>query len=128
MINIQYSFVIPMYGADRMGRLSTKNGVVYEIAQWYPRMCMYDDVEGWNTLPYMGLGEFYCDYGNYNYYITAPANMIVAASGDLQNPGDVLTATEIERLANAKKSDKTTMIISPGEVGKSQIRPVTKAR
>ena len=69
-----------------MGRMDTKNGVIYEIAQWYPRMCVYDDVEGWNTLPYMGLGEFYCEYGNFDYYVTAPADMIVAGSGDLQNP------------------------------------------
>ena len=84
-IKINYSFAIPAYGADRMGRVYTKNGIVYTIAQWYPRMCVYDDVEGWNTLPYMGLGEFYCEYGNFDYYITAPAGMIVYGSGDLQN-------------------------------------------
>ncbi len=84
-IKINYRFSIPANGADRMGRVYTKNGVVYTMGQWYPRMCVYDDVEGWNTLPYMGLGEFYCDYGNFDYYITAPAEMIVYGSGDLQN-------------------------------------------
>ena len=69
-----------------MGRLNTKNGIVYELAQWYPRMCVYDNIESWNTLPYMGLGEFYCEYGNFDYYLTAPADMTVVASGDLQNP------------------------------------------
>ena len=92
---------IPADGADRMGRLYTKNGVVYAIAQWYPRMCVYDDVEGWNTLPYMGLGEFYCDYGNFDYYITAPSEMIVYGSGDLQNATEVLTSEEIKRLSSA---------------------------
>ena len=126
-IKINYSFAVPSYGADRMGRLYTKKGVVYTIAQWYPRMCVYDDVEGWNTLPYMGLGEFYCEYGNFDYYITAPAAMIVYGSGDLQNAAQVLTAEEIRRLSVAAKSDKTVTIIAADEVGKPAMRPVTKA-
>ena len=99
-VKMNFSFVIPAYGAGRFGRLYTKTRVVYQIAQWYPRMCVYDDVEGWNTLPYMGLGEFYCDYGNYDYYITAPSEMIVYGSGDLQNAAQVLTAEQIKRLAH----------------------------
>ncbi len=124
-VKVNYSFYIPYHGADRMGRLYTKNGVVYEIAEWYPRMCVYDDLEGWNTLPYMGLGEFYCEYGNFDYYITAPAEMIVFGSGDLQNPAQVLTAEEIKRLAAAAQSDKTLSIINENEIGKPSMRPVT---
>ncbi len=116
-VKVNYSFAIPNYGADRMGRKQFKQGWVYELAQWYPRMCVYDDVEGWNTLPYMGLGEFYCDYGDYDYYITAPANMTVAGSGDLQNPKEVLTETQQKRMEDARNSDKTVMIITPDEVG-----------
>jgi len=116
-VKVNYSFAIPYYGADRMGRKLFKQGWVYEIAQWYPRMCVYDDVEGWNTLPYMGLGEFYCDYGDFDYYITAPANMTVAGSGDLQNPKEVLTETQQKRMEEARGSDKTVMIIKPEEVG-----------
>ncbi|MEO6812612.1 MAG: M1 family metallopeptidase [Ginsengibacter sp.] len=116
-VNVDYSFSIPQYGADRMGRLNTKNGVIYQLAQWYPRMCVYDAVKGWNTLPYMGLGEFYCDYGNFDYYITAPSDMVVAGSGDLQNPEQVLTPTEIERLNEARKSDSTVHIINESEIG-----------
>jgi hypothetical protein len=118
-VKVNYSFAIPYYGADRMGRKLFKQGWVYELAQWYPRMCVYDDVEGWNTLPYMGLGEFYCDYGDYDYYITAPANMTVAGSGDLQNPKEVLTETQQKRMEEARSSDKTVMIIKPEEVGTS---------
>ena len=125
-IKINFNFVIPLDGAGRFGRLYTKDGVVYQIAQWYPRMCVYDDVEGWNTLPYMGLGEFYCDYGNYDYYITAPAELIVYGSGDLQNAADVLTVEEITRLADAAKSDKTINIIAADEVGKPSMRPTSK--
>jgi hypothetical protein len=122
-LRVNYNFSIPFYGADRMGRKQFKQGWVYEIAQWYPRMCVYDDVEGWNTLPYMGLGEFYCDYGDFDYYITAPANMLVVGSGDLQNGMQVLTPTQQNRLAEARKSDKTVMIIKPEEVDQPATHP-----
>lgn len=122
-VKINYNFSIPEYGADRMGRKQFKQGSVYEIAQWYPRMCVYDDVEGWNTLPYMGLGEFYCDYGDFDYYITTPADMVVVGSGDLQNTTDVLTPLQQKRLAEAKNSDKTVMLITEKEVGKTESRP-----
>lgn len=125
-IKVSFSFAIPADGSDRLGRLYTKNGVIYEIAQWYPRMCVYDDVLGWNTLPYLGLGEFYCEYGDFDYYITAPAEMIVYGSGELQNPQEVLTADEITRLSEAANSDKTVLIIQPEEVGKPKMRPTTK--
>ena len=52
--NIDFSFTSPDYGSDRMGVLETKNGRIFNLAQWYPRMCVYDDVSGWNTLPYLG--------------------------------------------------------------------------
>ena len=115
-LKINYSFTVPQYGTDRMGRLNTKNGWIYEIAQWYPRMCVYDDVEGWNTLPYLGAGEFYLEYGNIDYTITAPANLVVVGSGELQNPAECLTATVRSRLVQAKKSDKTIPIVSAEEL------------
>ena len=122
-VKMNFSFIIPLDGAGRFGRQYTKNGVVYQIGQWYPRMCVYDDVEGWNTLPYLGLGEFYCDYGNYDYYITAPSEMIVYGSGDLQNPADVLTPGENKRLAAAAASDQTVTIIGAEEAMKPSTRP-----
>ena len=125
-VKVEYSFVIPANGASRFGRLYTKTGVVYQIAQWFPRMCVYDDVEGWNTLPYMGFGEFYCDYGNYDYYITAPSEMIIYGSGDLQNAAQVLTAEQIKRLAAAAKSEKSVTIMGADEIGKPAMRPVAK--
>jgi hypothetical protein len=115
-VNIAYSFAIPEHGADRMGRLNTKNGIIYQLAQWFPRMCVYDDIHGWNTLPYLGDGEFYCEYGDIDYYVTTPADMVVAASGDLQNSEQVLTPTERTRLADAAKSDSTIGIIKSNEV------------
>ena len=122
-IKIDYSFNIPQYGTDRMGRLQTRNGWVYEIAQWYPRMCVFDNVLGWNTLPYLGQGEFYLEYGNYDFSINTSAKQIVVASGELQNPQDVLTAEQIKRIAQAKESDQTVMIRSESEVTDPSSRP-----
>ncbi|HXS56662.1 MAG TPA: M1 family metallopeptidase, partial [Hanamia sp.] len=96
---------------------------IYSIAQWYPRMCVYDDIEGWNTLPYLGAGEFYFDYGDYEYSITAPANQIVVGSGDLENPQDVLTPVQLKRYNEAKNSDKTVIIRSAAEVTDPASRP-----
>lgn len=122
-IKIDYAFKIPQYGTDRMGRLLTKNGWVYEIAQWYPRMSVYDDVKGWNTIPYKGAGEFYLDYGNIDYRVTVPANMIVVGAGELQNPKDVLTRTERKRLDQASKSNETVFIRTAKEVTDPSSRP-----
>jgi hypothetical protein len=115
-IKIDYSFDVPEYGTDRMGRMDTKNGWIYEIAQWYPRMEVYDDVNGWNTLPYLGAGEFYLEYGNIDYTITAPSNLVVVGSGELLNPAEVLTPTQISRLNKARASDKTVTIRSVADI------------
>lgn len=122
-IKINYEFSVPQYGTDRMGRLDTKNGWVYEIAQWFPRMCVYDDIEGWNTLPYLGAGEFYLEYGNIDYTITAPSNLVVVGSGQLENPAQVLTPTVLNRLSQAKKSDKTVTIIGADELSGTSYHP-----
>jgi hypothetical protein len=122
-VKIAYSFKIPKYGADRMGVLDTKNGAVYEIAQWYPRMCVYDDIEGWNVIPYLGSGEFFCEYGDYEYAVTAPANHILVGSGELLNPQECWTATQQTRLAQALNSDKTVMVRSKEEVTDVASRP-----
>ena len=122
-IKIDYSFEMPEYGADRCGILKTDNGNIYAVAQWYPRMCVYDDVEGWNTLPYLGPSEFYCEYGDFDINITAPANHIVVCSGELLNEAEVLTLTQISRMALAKKSDKTVMLRTEAEVKDPASRP-----
>ncbi|MGI8633977.1 MAG: M1 family metallopeptidase, partial [Segetibacter sp.] len=127
-VRINYSFTIPEYGTDRLGRLQTKNGWIYEVAQWYPRMCVFDNVQGWNTLPYLGQGEFYLEYGNFEYNITASANQIIVGSGELQNANDVLTATQVARLKQAKLSNQTIMIRDPSEVTDPSSRPAGKSK
>lgn len=109
-ISIDYSYVVPEYGTDRNGRLRTANGWIYEIAQWYPRMAVYDDILGWNNIPYMGASEFYLEYGNFDYSITLPANMIVGGSGEVVNEAQVLSPKEISRLTKARNSDQTVLV------------------
>jgi hypothetical protein len=125
-IRIKYHYTIPGAFGGRTDYVPTKNGTIYEIAQWYPRMCVYDDQDGWSTLPFLGSGEFYCEYGNFDYKITVPWNMIVAGAGELQNPTEVLTPQQIARLATARKSNKTVMIRSAEEVTDPRSRPVQK--
>ncbi len=118
-ITIEYSFISPEYGSDRMGVQETKNGKIFTMAQWYPRMCVYDDVMGWNTLPYLGASEFYLEYGNITANITVPANHYVVASGELLNEKEVYSKEEINRWNQARNSDKTVMIRSESEIGKN---------
>jgi hypothetical protein len=118
-IKIEYSFTSPKYGSDRMGIQDTKNGKIYTIAQWYPRMCVYDDVLGWNTMPYLGASEFYLEYGNITANITVPANQYVVASGELLNAGEVYSKEENKLWEQAKNSDKTVMIRPESALGKN---------
>ncbi|OUD35454.1 M1 family metallopeptidase [Flavobacterium sp. FPG59] len=115
-IKIDFSFIAPYEGSDRMGVLETKNGKIFTMAQWYPRMCVYDDVRGWNVNPYLGASEFYLEYGDFDVSITAPSNHIVVASGELTNASAVFSTVEQSRLAQAKQSDKTVFIRTAEEV------------
>jgi len=125
-IRIDFSFTLPEYGADRCGILKTKNGNIFAVAQWYPRMCVFDEVQGWNTDPYLGPSEFYLEYGDFDVTITTPASHIVVCSGELLNEAEVLTPAQLSRMTQAKKSDKTVMIRTAGEVTDPASRPKSK--
>lgn len=125
VVTIHYSYPIPPF-RQRTGYFETKNGLIFDVAQWYPRMCVYDDVIGWNTLPYLGRGQFYLEYGRIDYNITVPWNYMVVGSGTLENPQKVLTSEQIKRFREAKGSDKTVVIRSADEVTDPQSRPVQK--
>ena len=122
-ILIRYHYTVPGAFGGRTDWTATRNGKIYEIAQWYPRMCVYDDREGWNTLPFLGSGEFYCEYGDFDYRITVPRDMIVAGAGELQNPREVLSEKEQTRLVQARGSDKTVMIRDAGIRDRGRARP-----
>jgi hypothetical protein len=110
-IALRFRFRVPEHGSDRMAR----QDALYEMAQWYPRMAVYDDVRGWNVDPYFGQGEFYLEYGDYDVAITAPAGFTVSCSGTLQNAAEVLTAAQRERLARAMKSSTVVQVITAQE-------------
>ena len=123
-LKIDFSFLSPDYGSDRMGILRTDNGKVYTIAQWYPRMCVYDDLNAWNNLPYTGQGEFYLEYGDFNINITVPSDHIVVCSGELLNPLETYTLDQLDRWAQAEGSDETVMIRTPEEINDPNSRPI----
>jgi hypothetical protein len=118
-IEAAWTFPVPEHGADRMGR----DGALYEIAQWFPRAAVYDDVRGWNIEPYLGQGEFYVDYGDYTLSVTVPAGYIVAATGALQNAREVLTPATIARHTVAAKSDTVVRLITAAELASGAARP-----
>src|SRR5205814_2035424 len=122
-LELAYSFEVPEHGSDRMGREQFPGGWLYEIAQWYPRLAVYDDVRGWNTEQYLGQGEFYLEYGDFDVAITVPRSFVVAATGTLLNPLEVLTGPQRARLAQATKSDTTVAVIAKTEVGQTFTRP-----
>ncbi len=122
-VSMDFAFTIPQYGADRMGWLDVEQGTVFELAQWYPRMYVYDDVHGWNVMPYIGQGEFYLEYGDFELEITVPRDYVVAATGQLQNAEEVLTPQQRERLDRARGSAETVTIIGEDEVGDASTRP-----
>ena len=123
ILEMTYAFSVPEHGADRMAR----DGSLYQVAQWYPRMAVYDDVRGWNTDQYLGQGEFYLEYGDIEYEITLPAGYIVAGSGVLLNPAEVLTPAQQARLAAAAKSDTTIPIVTGPELSSGAARPTSQA-
>ncbi|HEV2622780.1 MAG TPA: M1 family metallopeptidase [Frateuria sp.] len=121
-VHIAWSFTVPGEFGGRMDVNASKNGDIFEMAQWYPRLCVYDDLRGWDTAPYLN-SEFYLEYGDFDYKVTVPSDMIVAGSGELVNPRDVLTATQIKRLDEARHSDRTVMIRTSAEVTDPASRP-----
>ena len=98
----------------------------YIIAQWFPRMCVYDDVVGWQNKQFLGQGEFTLTFGDYDVSLIVPADHIVAATGMIQNPKEVLTSTQLERFEKAKITfDKPVIIATQAE---AIVREKTKSK
>ncbi len=120
--DVAFGFTMPPH-LRRMGADEVEDGVIFEYAQWFPHVCKYDDVNGWNTLPYLGSGEFYTDFGDYDVSLTVPATHLVGATGELVNPHDVLTAEQYDRMQRAMSSDEPVVIRSLDEVNDPSSRP-----
>ena len=101
-------------GRSGYEKFDDKNDL-YEIAQWFPRMAAYYDVYGWQHKQFLGAGEFTLEFGDYDVRITTPADHIVASTGELQNPGEVLTATQRQRLETARTAKKPVIIVTQAE-------------
>jgi hypothetical protein len=121
-LEIKYHYVVPGLWGGRTGWVATAKGDIFDIAQWYPRMAVYDDIRGWDTAPYLGQ-EFYLEYGDFDYFITVPAEMLVAGTGELVNPREVLTPLQRARMDEARRSDKTVMIRAAAEIDDPASRP-----
>ncbi|MFO7588473.1 MAG: M1 family metallopeptidase [Gemmatimonadota bacterium] len=119
-LELAWSWPLPDYGYGRMGR----DGTLYQVAQWYPRAAVFDDLSGWNTEPFLGAGEFYQEYGDFSVELTVPAGYVVTATGTLENPDDVLTATRRERLARADASSEAVAVITLEEALAARSRAV----
>jgi hypothetical protein len=123
-VEIDWTHLVPESSRNGRGlREKVKDGWMYEMAQWFPRASVYDDVNGWQTDQFLGQGEFYLNFGNYDVSITVPRDHIVQATGVLQNPEQVLTATQRERLARAMTSDVPVFIVGKDEVMQPSTRP-----
>ncbi|MEJ0055118.1 MAG: hypothetical protein WDN75_05355 [Bacteroidota bacterium] len=127
----KFSFKISWsYNINDMMMISGRSGMeffpedgnyIYFIAQWFPRMCVFDDLQGWQNKQFLGAGEFALTFGNYRVKITVPSDHIVGASGWLQNPKDVLSQTQIDRFEKARKTfDQPVFVVTEDEAKKKE--------
>ena len=93
---------------------------IYAVAQWYPRMAAYTDGRGWHHKQFLGTGEFTVEFGDYLVRITVPEDHIVAATGILQNPDEVLTPEQRERLERAGEAAKPVFVVTAAEARENQ--------
>ena len=93
---------------------------IYEVAQWFPRMASYTDDRGWHHKQFIGHGEFTLEFGDYRVRITVPEDHIVAATGVLQNPDEVMSREQRERLEEAQGAADPVFIVTPGEARENQ--------
>jgi hypothetical protein len=115
----------------RAGYMETEEGPIYQVAQYYPRPVAFTDARGWEKMPYYGPSEFAVEFGDYRVQIRVPKGYTVAATGELQNPTQVLTPTQLQRYQSVS-ADKSSFIIAPDdklpEVGKDTVTWVFQAQ
>jgi virulence-associated protein VagC len=123
---IDWNYLITAYYGRSGYEYFPKDGnYAYNIAHWFPRMCAYNDVNGWQNKQFLGQGEFTLIFGNYKVAITVPNDHIVGATGELQNTAQVLTSTQIKRWEKAKTSNEPVIIVTQAEVEKAEMNKPT---
>jgi hypothetical protein len=117
-LRVEWHYHLPG-GPDGRGHRMTARWAdsLYQVTQWFPRVAVFDDLNGWDTDLYLGPSEFYHDFGRFDVRLTVPAGWLVGATGVLQNPEEVLTPTVRERLSHVLDSDATRTIVGPDETG-----------
>jgi len=123
-LEIAWRFTVPRVDTTARGpRMGRYGNYLYQIAQWYPQIAMYDDLRGWDTDQYFGSGEFYNQFGSFDVRITAPGGWLVGATGDLRNPEEVLSRRTRDRLALAMQVDTTVLVVRRSERGEGVTAP-----
>jgi hypothetical protein len=115
-----WRFTVPPAGTFRTAWQDALEGRALQVAQWYPQIATYDDVRGWDETPYLGDGEFFLEYGDFDVALTVPANHLVGATGELRNPAEVLRPETLDRLAAALGSDSALPVVTAEEVAAGQ--------
>ncbi len=113
-LSVEWRYEVPPAGAPRQGHIENR---LFNVAQWYPQVAVYDDVQGWHIWPYLGNGEFYLEYGDFDVSITVPEGWLIGASGTLQNPEEVLPGLIRERLDEARTSDEVVRVVTEADFG-----------
>ncbi|MFN5653409.1 MAG: M1 family metallopeptidase, partial [Flavobacteriia bacterium] len=129
-INWWYNINDRMQVGGRSGYeyFETDQNYLYTIAQFFPRMCVYNDVTGWQNKQFLGRGEFTLPFGDYEVSITVPADHIVAATGECQNYASILTAEQRKRYEQAKKSDSPVIIVTQAEAEAAEKNKAQKTK
>ncbi len=107
-------------GRAGMEYFQEDDNYIYTIAQFFPRMCVYNDVEGWQNKQFLGSGEFALVFGDYDVEITVPSDHVVAATGELMNSAKILSAEQRTRIETAKKSETPVFIVTPDEAKENE--------
>ncbi|MFL5636923.1 MAG: M1 family metallopeptidase [Gemmatimonadaceae bacterium] len=116
-LEADWRFRVPRVDNGRGTRMGRWADTLYQVAQWYPRVAVFDDLRGWDSEPYLGPAEFYNNYGHFDVSIEVPAGWIVGSTGVLQNPGEVLTPAARERLSHVLESDSVRTVVASTERG-----------
>jgi hypothetical protein len=123
-IETAWHFTVPNVDTTRRGeRMGRYGNYLFQIAQWYPQVAMYDELRGWDLDQYLGYAEFYNQFGSFDVRITAPGGWLVGATGHLENPEEVLSARTRDRLALAMKVDTTVHVVTAAERGSTATMP-----
>jgi hypothetical protein len=116
-LEVDWNFKVPLITDGRGLRMGSWGDSLFQVAQWYPRVAVYDDLQGWNVEPYLGPSEYYNNFGRFDVTLDVPAGWLVGATGVLQNPDAVLSSSTRERLAGILESDEIRVIVGDDERG-----------